>query len=230
MKRKLFCVAGAVLMLVALPVAVALATAPNKGAVYEATASSPFISFEVSANGKLVLHLNARNNLITCGPAPGSITWPSHIKISGGRFSATVHEASPNSNTVTGRFLPGGRVKGTLKQTIRCLLPPNFNSGPVKHRTIPWSATSEPAGKASRYCQDYTHKFPPPHGTFAFSNIIKTHTTCPTVYRAMNAGTFASTAPFGFTTPRWVCKAPGNGSQFPVRCKKGKATFSFDEG
>ena len=210
--------------------ATALALAPNKGAVYEATAGSPFISFAVSANGKSVLHLNARNNLITCGPAPGSITWPSHIKISRGHFSATVHEASPNSNTVTGSFLAGGRVKGKLKQTIRCLLPPNFNSGPIKHRTISWSATSEPAGKASRYCQDYTHKFPPPHGTFAFSHIIEMHTTCATVYRAMNAGTFASTAPFGFTTPRWVCKAPGNGSQFPVRCKKGKATFSFEEG
>lgn len=222
MNRKLFWLGGAVLMLVAVPVTVALATSPNKGAVYKATASSPFISFEVSANGKSVLHLSARNNLITCGPAPGSIKWPAHVKISGGRFTVTVHEASPNSNTVTGRFLVNGRVKGKLKQTIRCLLPPNFNSGPVKHKTLSWSATSEPAGKASRYCLDHRH------AGKTFASIIEISTTCKTVYGAMDAGTFTEVPPAPaptFTTPGWTCNRNPTSGRYT--CSRAKASFSF---
>lgn len=129
---------------------------------------------------------------------------------------------------MTGQFLAHGGAKGTLEQTIRCLRPPNFNSGPVKHVTVSWSATSEPAGNTSRYCLDHTHKFPPPRGSFTFSTIIETHTTCAPVYAAMNAGAFASTAPFAFSTPGWICTEPGNGSEFPMRCTKGKAIFSFE--
>jgi len=104
-------------------------------------------------------------------------------------------------------------------------LPPVFRSGPVKHYHASWSAVSEPDGKASRYCFDHVK---PTGGGMGIdlTDIIMFHTTCKTVYAAMNAGTFSTVTPYPFTTPGWECTSGSEGLP-KDSCKKGTAKFSF---
>ncbi len=216
------------LAIAALPVAVALAAAPNKGSVYFGkTSNAAAVSFEVSANGTHVLMFETGVVAPDCGPAPGVAKYPAKVKISKGSFTlkALLPAGSKNSTTITGHFRADGKVKGTIRGTIQCLLPPNFNSGPVKHFSKTWSANSEPDGKASRSCYDYVK----PTGQFSgidLTSIVTFGVPCKTVDAALHAGSFATTAPHDFTSPGWTCKALGGGlARFS--CSKRRDKFNF---
>ena len=220
--------ACAALVVAALPVAVALATAPNKGSVYFGqTSKATDVSFEVSADGTHVRMFDTGVVAPICGPAPGAPKYPASVKISKGSF--TLKELLPvgskNSTTVIGHFEADGKVKGTIRGKIQCLLPPNFNSGPVKHFSQTWSANSEPDGKASRSCYDYVK----PTGKFSgidLTSIVTFGVPCKTVDAALHAGTFATTAPHDFTTPGWTCTALGGGLP-RFSCSKRHHKFNF---
>ena len=69
--------ACAALVVAALPVAVALATAPNKGSVYVGqTSNATDVSFEVSADGTHVRMFDTGVVAPICGPAPGAPKYP----------------------------------------------------------------------------------------------------------------------------------------------------------
>jgi hypothetical protein len=209
-----------VLAISALSGAVALAVQPTKGAVYMSFGEDN-VSFEVSANGKSLSHLSTGSVAACGGLAPGTLKWPSHVAISHGRFStAAIFRAhSKDSVALNGHFTPNGGAGGTFKVATECLLPPNFNSGPVKHEMVSWSASSEPEGPASRYCEVLELKT-------EFEDITLEHTTCATVDAAIKAGTTATVAPHEFTTPGWTCTR-STSAGFRFTCSRPGATFSF---
>lgn len=234
MKRIVIRAGCAVIAVAALTVATALAVEPNKGAVYEQTGSVS-VSFEVSHSGKSITGFKGPS-LHACGVlAPGSASFPKHAKISHGAFvvKEIVPAHSKDDEIVSGHFTAHGAVKGTVKVATQCLLPPNFNSGPVKHKTFHWSATSEPAGPSSRYCLDL-NRSEPGRGMYDFSSIIVLHTTCPTADHAIKAGKFTkapppdTTGPPVFTTPGWACERNPTSGRYT--CTRHRASFSWLEG
>jgi hypothetical protein len=221
--------------MLALPAAVALATAPNKGAVYFGDKGA--ISFQVSASGRSLSHFRGPYFSVPFCGTPATPHWQTHAKVKGGRFTIRMtlpsgkplHSAhSKFGPVITGGFTGGGGVKGKLKDTEKCPSPKN-PLGPsvvLKHRTASWSGSSEPQGKGSRYCFDHHHTYPHPTGYFTFSNVIEVDTTCKTVYAAMDAGTFSynsTTHMTSFTTPGWTCTA----SARTYTCTQASARFSF---
>lgn len=220
--------ACAALAIAALPVAVALAAAPNKGSVYFGqTSNARDVSFEVSADGTDVVMFDTGVVAPDCGPAPGAPNYPASVKISKGSFTLKelLPAGSKNRTTVTGHFQAGGKVKGTIRGTVQCLLPPNFNSGPVKYFSQTWSANSEPDGKTSRSCYDYVK----PTGQYSgidLTSIVTFGVPCKTVDAALHAGAFATAAPHDFTTPGWTCQDLGGGLP-RFSCSKRRHKFSF---
>jgi len=216
------------LAVVALPVAVALAAAPNRGAVYFGQTSNGIgLSFSVSANGEHVLKFGSGVIGPLCNVGVGAPKYGSSAKISNGSFTITeiVPAHSKNGTTITGHFESGGTVKGTAEGTVECLLPPDFRSGPVRHFKHSWSANSEPEGNASRWCYDYVK----PTGQFSgidLTSIVTFGVPCNTVDAALHAGTFATAAPHEFTTPGWTCKALGGGLP-RFSCSKQHNKFEF---
>jgi hypothetical protein len=205
--------------------------------VYFPSDSSPLVDFEVAKNGKYLTNIDTREFVACANLGPAPPTWPTRAPISGPRFTVSeiVPAHSKNSVRMKGHFTKNGGVKGVIEVATQCLLPPNFNSGPVKHKTFSWSATSEPQGKASAYCEPRSRQIPS-KGVFEFSNIIVIRTTCPVVYKAINAGTFITTGTTGvnedifgeFSTPGWTCTR--NVTTDTYVCKKPGKSFSFING
>ena len=133
---------------------------------------------------------------------------------------------SKDSAVLTGRFTAHGGVTGKVKVATQCLLPPNFNSGPIRHKTFSWSATSEPAGKTSRWCPDRARQVPK-YGPFFFTDVIEKNTTCKTVAKAIKAGkiTPQPTAAPTFSTPGWACGRSMTTGRYI--CTRRKASFSW---
>jgi hypothetical protein len=228
--RKLVVAASIIAGMSVLWVVAALAVQPNKGALYESN-SDHEVSFEVSAGGKSITHFHGPT-LFACGViAPGPAQYPSRTKISHGKF--TIKEILPphskNSAILSGHFTAHGGVTGKVKVATQCLRPPNFNSGPVKHKTFTWSSTSEPAGKTSRWCPD-TSKRVPHFGPFNFTSLIEKSTSCETVAKAIKAGkvTPQTSVPPLFSTPGWTCTRSMTTGRY--LCKRRKASFSWLNG
>jgi hypothetical protein len=225
MLRRSVLVGVFVVAAVALPVAVALATAPVTGALYEGAnvargidgGSGIGLTFQVSANGKQLTFVAGGYPGPTCsaqGPPPTG----QHAAIKDGRFTVKIGTGWSYS----GSFLSRGRARGTWKYTQDCQYPVQV----VNHYHGTWSANSEPDGAASRYCSEYDSR----KGGFYASGIVEEHTSCETVDQALAAGSFATGAPHPFTTPQWKCM--GTDSSSRVSCSKGtsKASFRFYEG
>ncbi|MGZ6616136.1 MAG: hypothetical protein ACXVFQ_17085 [Solirubrobacteraceae bacterium] len=210
-----------------LSAATALALAANKGAIYEG-AGGGGVTFTVSVSGKSITDFNGPTRFACGGLAPGSTKYPQHATISHDVFKVTSIQParSKDITVVTGHFTKGGGVTGTIKVATQCLLPPNFNSGPVKHKTFTWSSTSEPAGKTSRWCPDMSRQVPH-FGPFGFTAVIAENTTCKTVAEAIRASkvTPQTMAPPVFSTPGWTCtRSPTSGR---YTCSHRKASFSW---
>ena len=219
----------------------ALAAQPQKGAVYfggTGGEESSAIGFEVSANGSMLTKFSGPYEAACSNLAPGPPTYQKQAPISGGRFSVKeiLPAHSKNSVVISGRFGAHGSVKGKIAIATQCLLPPNFNSGPVKHKTLSWSGTSEPQGTGSAYCLSVSRHLPG-KGLFTFETITEVATTCKVVDKAIDAGSFTTTTEppdiFGqFTTPGWTCnRGTGNENESGrYTCTKAKASFSFSHG
>jgi hypothetical protein len=215
----------------------ALAAQPQKKAVYfggTGGEESTAIRFEVSANGSMLTKFSGPFEAACGNPAPGPPNYQKQAPISGGRFAVKeiLPADSKNSVVISGRFGAHGSVKGKITVATQCLLPPNFNSGPVKHKTLSWSGTSEPQGNGSGYCFGVSRHIPG-KGVFAFETITETATTCKTVKKALDAGSFTTTTEpsdiYGqFTTPNWTCTR--STSTYRYSCTKAKASFSFSAG
>lgn len=215
----------------------ALAAQPQKRAVYfggTGGEESTAIRFEVSANGSMLTKFSGPFEAACGNPAPGPPDYQKQAPISGGHFAVKeiVPAGSKNSVVISGRFGAHGSVKGKVAIATQCLLPPDFNSGPVKHKTLSWSGTSEPQGTGSAYCLSLSRQLPG-KGPFTFETITEVATTCKTVKKALDAGSFATTTEppdiFGqFTTPGWTCTR--NTSTGRYTCTKAKANFSFSHG
>jgi hypothetical protein len=219
-------VVTAVIVAGGMSAATALALAPNKGAIYE---SKSDLSFTVSASGKSLTKFQGPTKF-ACGVlAPGPAKYPKHAKISHGAFKITSIQpaGSKDSTVITGHFTKGGGVRGSIKVATQCLLPPNFNSGPVKHKTFSWSGTSRPDGSASRYCPDGGTRHLPGFGIFNFTNVIASGTTCKTVLAAIKAATVTPNPPKPptFATKGWTCTGSA-----PYKCTRHKAFFTFFDG
>lgn len=214
----------------------ALAAQPQKRAVYFGGAGreeSTAIRFEVSANGSMLTKFRGPFEAACGNPAPGPPHYQKQAPISGGRFAVKeiLPADSKNSVVISGRFSAHGGVKGKVAIATQCLLPPNFNSGPVKHKTLSWSGTSEPQGTGSAYCLSVSRQLPG-KGVFAFETITEVATTCKTVDKAIDAGSFTTTTEppdiYGqFTTPNWTCTRSTSTDRYS--CTKAKASFSFSQ-
>jgi hypothetical protein len=248
--RRIFPLTCGAAFLAALPVAVALAAQPTKGAIYDGavsgqgaeapSCSAPVkgtgrgsgssgggsgVCFEVSRNGKSLSDFQGPYVQACSNIGVATLSYQTHAEISGGRFvvKLIVPAHSKNSIVITGQFVGHGGVKGRIRVATQCLRPPNFNSGPVRHKTLSWSGTSEPDGKASGFCFDDVRK----HGSYV--HIIETGTTCRIVKAALDRGTYHdSTAmtPQTFATRGWTC-ALGSATTGVFDCSKSKARFSF---
>jgi hypothetical protein len=89
-----------------------------------------------------------------------------------------------------------------------------------------WSAGSEPDGPASRNCADYVKPTTMHHG-IDLTSIVAFHVSCSDVNKALKAGTFATTTPFTFTTPRWACRETKLPPEPQYSCSNGHASFHF---
>jgi hypothetical protein len=106
---------------------IANAAAPVKGARYSGqvkVTASLKVTFKVARSGKKVTSLDVRPSLPnSCGyggPEPIHTSRPAKIKH--GRFTAKITEKARNgqviaTGTVSGKFLAGGKEKGTIKST-----------------------------------------------------------------------------------------------------------------
>jgi hypothetical protein len=218
--------------LIGIPVAVAMAAAgkPIKGAIYQE--KNVQLRFAVSANGKSVTQFQGPFVAACANPAEANPKWQKHAKISGGKF--TIKEIVPahskNSYVLTGRFTGHGGVTGKIRVATQCLRPPNFNSGPVKHKTFSFSASAEPDGSDSRYCED-KQRHVAGIGFFYFTNLTEKGTNCSAVEHAIKAGkvtTFLppqTPAPPEFSTTGWTCTRATTSGIYT--CQRGKADFSF---
>lgn len=218
----------------ALMVTLALAAAPQKGAVYVGSIGESRIQFEVSANGRELSHFSAPLEAACSNIAPSSPQYPKQANISGGRFTVKqiVPAGSKNSVVFAGHFTANGGVTGKITVATQCLLPPDFKTGPVKHKTVSWSGTSEPQGKGSGYCFEVSRKIPG-KGPFTFASIVEVATTCKAVDKAIHAGRFTTTTTppdiYGqFATRGWMCTSDTSDNRFT--CAKAKASFSFTRG
>ena len=138
----------AVALVLLLVASIALAAKPKKGKTYigqtkEKAAQS--ISFTVSKNGKSVTKLNAPIEQKCVGPVGGfggiNVKAPKSIKItSKGTFKVVVKFVGITGNkkygkeTVTGKFLKGGKEKGTIKSKPKILK--NCHGETVKYSTV----------------------------------------------------------------------------------------------
>jgi hypothetical protein len=219
----------------------ALAAQPQKGAVYfggTGGEESAAIRFEVSANGSMLTKFSGPYAAACSNPAAANPNYQKQARISGGHFAVKeiVPAHSKNSVVISGRFGAHGSVKGKITIATQCLQPPNFNSGPVKHKTVSWSGTSEPHGAGSAYCLSVSRQLPG-KGPFTFEAITEVATTCKVVDKAIDAGNFTTTTEppdiFGqFTTAGWTCtRGTGNENESDrYSCTKAKASFSFSQG
>ena len=146
--RKLFHGALAAAIASLLVVGIAVAAKPVKGDTYTGSTKQKFpqtISFKVSKNGKSVTSLNAPIVQKCVGPVGGfggiNAKAPKKIKItSKGTFKAVVKFVAINGSksfgkeTVTGKFLKGGKEKGTIKSKPHILK--NCHGTTVKYSTI----------------------------------------------------------------------------------------------
>jgi hypothetical protein len=246
---RILAVGGACCAVLAI-VATALAAQPNNGALYVGklaavsemaescsvpkggtgrgagtNAGGHKVCFEISPNGASLTDFSGPY-VQACGNlGVATLSYPTHAEVSNGRFvvKLIVPAHSKNGITVSGRFAANGRVHGIVKVATQCLLPPNFNSGPIKHKSYSWSGSSEPSGAGSAYCFE--------HGQF--SQISTVRTTCQVAYRAMTKGKFTAVTatamttipPPTFTTPGWKCTNTTASGGYT--CTKAKGSFSF---
>lgn len=109
--------------------AVALAASPVGGAKYSGhlkLSSADTVTFKVSASGKKVIGVKVQPAIPNrCGSSGGTL--PLQVskpaKVKNGKFSALVEEKLSNgavsgTATVTGRFLPGGKETGVVKNPL----------------------------------------------------------------------------------------------------------------
>lgn len=104
---------------------IANAAAPTKGARYSGHvngAATLTVTFKVSRSGKKVTSLAVKpalpNRCGSGGPEPTETSKPTKVKR--GKFTAKITEKAINGKvigtaTVTGKFLAGGKEKGTIK-------------------------------------------------------------------------------------------------------------------
>lgn len=105
---------------------VALATAPHKGWTYTTQSTAKvFVSFKVSANGTKVTDLSPGDAVKCMGSAGGfPAAKPGSVKITkAGTFKAVLKlyppgpagQKSSGTDTVTGKFVTGGKATGTVR-------------------------------------------------------------------------------------------------------------------
>lgn len=119
---------GLALLLAAGLAAVALAAGPVKGATYSGTltvSSGETVTFKVNKSGTQVSAIRVKpflpNRCGAGGPPPQETSESGPIKNK--RFTATVSQLSTDGTVsatakVTGSFLPGGKVKGSVKSDL----------------------------------------------------------------------------------------------------------------
>ncbi len=106
-------------------VGIALATAPKKGWTYTTPSTARvYVSFKVSASGKTVTDLSAGTAVKCKGSAGGfPSARPGSGKITKGMFKVVLKlfppgpagQKSSGTDTVTGKFVPGGKATGTVR-------------------------------------------------------------------------------------------------------------------
>ena len=117
-------VAGAITLAVALSTAaIALATAPNKGWTYTThSTTTVYVSFKVSASGTKVINLSAGIAVKCKGSAGGfPSAKPGSGRITNGTFKVVLKlfppgaaQKSNGTDTVTGKFVTGGKAIGAV--------------------------------------------------------------------------------------------------------------------
>jgi hypothetical protein len=122
---------GSIALAVAAVVAlagIAYAAAPVKGARYSGSVNGTAtlkVTFKVSRSGKKVTSLDVRPSLPnSCGyggPEPTHASKPAKVKH--GKFTGKITEKASNGKviataTVTGKFLTGGKEKGTINSVL----------------------------------------------------------------------------------------------------------------
>ena len=120
----------------------ALAAHAIAGGSYQSTGSSiGKISFKVSSNGKKVTDLDV-STPVHCSGGCGGIGSPigGSARIHKNKFKVTLHfyfppgsHSSEGTDTVSGKFLAGGKAKGTISS--------HFKHGSSSDRTVHWIAT-----------------------------------------------------------------------------------------
>lgn len=124
--RDALAVGGACIGVGALSGAVALATAPSKGWTYATQSTAKvLVAFKVSANGEKVTNLSAGDALKCNGSAGGfPSAKPGSTKITkAGTFKLVLKlyppgpagQKSSGTDTVTGKFVTGGKATGTVR-------------------------------------------------------------------------------------------------------------------
>jgi hypothetical protein len=120
--------AGTATVAIVVFAAVALAASPVSGARYSGhlkLSSALTVTFKVSASGKKVTGVKVSpeipNRCGSAGTPPPQVSRPATIK--NGKFSALVEERLSNgavsgTATVTGKFLPGGKEMGVVKNPL----------------------------------------------------------------------------------------------------------------
>ncbi len=119
-------VAGAITLAVALSTAgIALATAPRKGWTYTThSTTTVFVTFKVSASGRKVTNLSAGIAVKCKGSAGGfPSAKPGSGRITKGTFKVVLKlfppgaagQKSAGTDTVTGKFVTGGKAIGAVR-------------------------------------------------------------------------------------------------------------------
>lgn len=122
--RNALAVGGALTLAAALSTA-ALATPPKKGWTYTTQpAARVFVSFKVSATGKKVTNLDAGIAVKCMGgaggfpsakPGSGKITSHGTFKVVLKLYGFGPHPKVSGTDTVTGKFVKGGKATGTVR-------------------------------------------------------------------------------------------------------------------
>jgi len=125
--RNALAVGGALTLAAALSMAgVALATAPKNGSTYTTQPGAKvFVTFKVSANGKQVVNLGAgiavkckggAGGFPSAKPGSGKITNQGTFKVLLKLYPpGPAGKKSSGTDTVTGKFVKGGKATGTVR-------------------------------------------------------------------------------------------------------------------
>src|SRR5579884_1407977 len=118
-------VVGAALTVVAALAGIAFAAAPKKGRTYTTSSTSKvYVSFKVAATGKQVTNLDASTAVKCKGsaggfpaakPGSGKITKQGTFRVVLRLYPPGPHTKSSGTDTVTGKFVAGGKATGTVR-------------------------------------------------------------------------------------------------------------------